>query len=86
MSKTPKIEYYLKDGKIETFPSKRKKIIIVLEYLITKFEMNKKYAEKEINEILNNNHLFDNPLLLRRELIDNKYLSRTSDGKAYWRI
>lgn len=85
MSNIPEIEFYLKDGKIKTFPSKRKKVIIVLDYLIGKFEKGKEYSEKEINNIINDNHSFNNPLLLRRELIDNRYLLRTPDGRIYWR-
>lgn len=85
MSNIPKIDFYLKDGKIKVFPSKRKKVTMVLDYLIYKFEKSKEYSEKEINNIINDNHSFNNPLLLRRELIDNKYLLRTPDGRVYWR-
>lgn len=85
MSNIPEINFYLKDGKIKVFPSKRKKVTLVLDYLINKFEKSKEYSEKEINNIINDNHSFNNPLLLRRELIDSRYLLRTPDGRVYWR-
>lgn len=85
MSNIQEINFYLKDGKIKVFPSKRKKVTLVLDYLINKFEKSKEYSEKEINNIINDNHSFNNPLLLRRELIDNRYLLRTPDGRVYWR-
>lgn len=80
------IDIYLKDGKIRLFPSKRKKKYLVLSYLITKFDDNKDYTEIEINKIINSNHSFNDPLLLRRELIDWGLLKRTPDGKRYWKI
>ena len=74
------------EGKIRVYPSKRKKKIYVLEFLIEKFEMNRKYSEKEINEIIDNSHTFNDICILRRELIDNKLLGRERDGSVYWRI
>lgn len=74
------------EGKIRVYPSKRKKKIYVLEFLIEKFEMDRKYSEKEINKIIDNSHTFNDICLLRRELIDNKLLGRERDGSVYWRV
>ena len=57
----------------------------VVKFLSTKFEGNKKYSEKEINQIIDQFHLFNDIPLLRRELISRRYLSRTDDGAEYWK-
>ena len=58
----------------------------IIKYLATKFESNKKYTEKEINEIIDRHHLFNDIPLLRRELVSRKCLERTNDGSKYWKI
>jgi len=57
----------------------------VIKFLSTKFKLDKKYSEKEINQILKQSHLFNDIPLLRRELISRKYLSRKDDGSEYWK-
>ena len=57
----------------------------VVKFLSTKFEGNKKYSEKEINQIIDQFHLFNDIPLLRRELISRRYLSRTDNGAEYWK-
>ena len=56
---------------------------LVIEFLSTKFEFENKYAEKEINKIIDQFHSFEDIALLRRELICRKYLSRLDDGSEY---
>jgi hypothetical protein len=73
-------------GKIKAWPSKSIKKMEVLKYLATKFEIDKMYTEKEVNEIITNNHTFNDYFLLRRELIDHKLLNRTPNGAQYWKI
>ena len=46
----------------------------------------KQYSEKEINEIIDFSHSFNDTPLLRRELISQKFLDRKDDGSVYWRI
>ena len=41
----------------------------VINWLSKKFNVNIKYSEKEVNEILDQHHLFNDIPLLRRELI-----------------
>ena len=57
----------------------------VINWLSTKFNLDQKYSEKEVNEILDNYHLFNDTPLLRRELISRKYLIRKDDGSIYWK-
>lgn len=72
-------------GKIKTWPSKKDVKIEVLRYLSTKFEYDRFYSEKEVNEIINDWHNFNDYFLLRRGMIDCKFLFRTKDGAKYWK-
>ena len=78
--------FFDKDSKLKTWSSRkhREKQLAVLEYLATKFETGKNYSEKEVNQILNQNHTFGDPALLRRELYTVGFLDRTQDGSRYW--
>jgi len=58
--------------------------MLVLEYLFEKFDAEKNYTEREVNEILNQHHTFGDPAMLRRELFEKKMLRRTLDGRTYW--
>ena len=81
-----KIERFLdKEGKIKQFPSKREPRYEVLSYLATKFSYEREYTEKEVNEIINDWHTFGDYFILRRELIEKKFLRRTKDGARYWK-
>ncbi len=73
-----------KDGIVISWPSKRNKKDAVLGYLSTKFEKDRIYSEKEINNILNEWHSFNDAPLLRRELFDMRYLDRERDCSKYW--
>ena len=78
-------QYLDEDKKIKTWPSKKSVKTEVLAYLAEKFEPDVFYTEKEVNEIVKNWHTFGDFFLLRRELIDKKFLSRTQDGSKYWK-
>tara|TARA_B100000965_G_scaffold233207_1_gene195274 strand:- start:53 stop:304 length:252 start_codon:yes stop_codon:yes gene_type:complete len=71
---------------IVRWPKKPSDKEIVINWLSNKFYFDKKYSEKEINEILDCHHSFNDIPLLRRELISRKYLNRTDDGSTYWKI
>lgn len=58
---------------------------MALGFLAAKFEAGREYSEKEVNEILNQNHTFGDPAMLRRELYMKKLLDRTPDGGKYWK-
>ena len=80
------IERFLDErGNIKIWPSKREVKIEVLKYLSTKFEYDKFYSEKEVNGIIDEWHNFNDYFLLRRGMIDYKFLFRTKDGAKYWR-
>lgn len=70
------------DGEIERIPSKEKKKLIILQHIIKRFDAEKKYTEKEVNEILKT----VNPdfVSLRRHLIEYGLMNRNTDNSSYW--
>ena len=83
------IKSYLDEGnRLKEWPSKRNKAKsqqLVLEYMASKFSHDAKYTEKEVNALLNQYHTFNDPAMLRREMVERKLLARMRDGSAYWR-
>ncbi len=79
--------YIGEDGRFNHLPGKRQKnrLNLMLDYLITQFEFNKKYSEKEVNNLLDRFHSFNDPASLRRFLFGRGLLDRTLDGSSYWR-
>ncbi len=65
-------------------PAKEKKKYIMLCMVIHYFENDRKYSEKEVNDILK--PMFEDFVMMRRYLVDYKFLDRTTDGKAYWLV
>lgn len=73
------------DGKIIQLPSKNRFRVATLSYLAEKFQKNRNYTEKEVNEICDQWHSFGDYFMLRRELVDNGLLCREPNGSCYWR-
>lgn len=81
-----KIKPFLnEEGKIIQLPAKQSKKILVYEYLAEKFDKNREYPEKSVNQLINSWHTFGDCIFLRRGLVDNGFLCRLSDGSKYWR-
>jgi predicted GNAT family acetyltransferase len=59
---------------------------LALDYLLEIFEVDREYTEREVNEALRLRHTFNDPALLRRELVDRGSLQRDSTGRAYTRV
>ncbi len=70
------------DGRLHTIPSKRSKLLVVLDHIAQQFEPGQTYAEVEVNEILRRFH--PDFAALRRYLVEALFLER-EDG-VYWRI
>ena len=82
------LEYILRNfmdanGKLTAFPAKRKMKIYCLIYLAEKFEEEKDYTERQVNDLLLSWHTFADPATLRRELYEYHFLDRSRDGKIY---
>ncbi len=79
-------KYLDKEGKVIIYPSKSKNKMLILEYLASKFDSQRNYTEKEVNETLKQYHTFNDWALLRRDLFDAGFLGRSSNGSVYWKI
>ena len=73
---------YFKEGKLMTIPKKEKNKIPVLQIVL---EMLKKksleFTEKELNEAIK--EIYSDYSLIRRYLVDYKFLERDNYGKMY---
>lgn len=76
------IKNYIKNDKIINIPRAEKKKIIILQYLLQKFQRNKRYTEKEVNEVIKSMH--EDFATLRRYLIEYGFMARENNGSIYW--
>ena len=76
-------DFVRKDGSLKTIPAQRKKLEAVLRYVAKAFELNKRYSEKKVNEILSQYH--EDTASLRRELVGYGLMKREGGGGDYWR-
>jgi len=70
------------DGPLSSFPKKEKRKIVILKQLIQRFDPQRKYTEKEVNDILNK--AYHDHVTLRRNLIEYGFMDRYPDGSCYW--
>ncbi|MDF7682443.1 DUF2087 domain-containing protein [Lactobacillus sp. ESL0679] len=80
--KTQLQRYLDKNGFVKAWPGKAHKRQLILQYLASKFEANKKYSEPEVNLILRK--YIDDYVTRRRDLVEAHLLERTDDGVSYW--
>lgn len=71
-------------GRLTQYPAKRKKKNYALLFFASKFELERRYTENEVNDLLDEWHTFHDPATLRRELYNSRFLDRTADGREYW--
>ncbi len=83
--KTVDLSKFMDGDKVIIWPAKKQAKLAVLEYLASKFEVGKFYTEKEVKEIINHFQAFSDHATIRRELYDNYFLNRESDGSRYWK-
>jgi hypothetical protein len=70
------------NGPLEVYPLKEKKRVVILKHILQRLEPNRNYSEKEINAVLK--PIYEDYVLLRRQLIDYGFMDRTNDGSSYW--
>jgi len=78
-------EQYFEKGDelvLKSFPSKQKRQHGVCLFIVKALDTNKRYTEKEINEVLK--PIYHDFVMIRRYLVDLGLISRTNDGSAYW--
>lgn len=73
-------------GTMLRWPSKFNERQTCLWVLWSKLPPRQKMDEKQINQLLQAQHLFGDHALLRREMVDGGLLTRTRDGREYWRV
>jgi len=73
---------FLDGERLRSIPSQWKKREVILRYLAEQFEWDRRYTEKEVNEILSRTH--EDYAALRRYLVDSNRLAR--EREIYWRV
>lgn len=73
---------FMNDGRLVSIPAKRKALVVILLEMLTAFDVERTYSEKDINTILGAFH--PDFARLRRELIDYGYLGREAHTGQYW--
>lgn len=70
------------DGPLKTFSLQEKHRLIVLREVIKRFQTDRTYDEKEVNQTLE--AVYNDYVTLRRYLIEYGFLDRKLDGSKYW--
>jgi predicted transcriptional regulator len=73
---------YLDGERLTKIPDVRKKRDVILAWLAERFEHGRRYAEREVNEIIGRHH--PDFATLRRELVGARLMERESG--VYWRV
>ncbi|WP_027721112.1 DUF2087 domain-containing protein [Maridesulfovibrio zosterae] len=74
------------EGYLTHWPKKYSERVICLWVMWSRIAAQKTYNECEISELLEQQHLFEDHALLRRQLVDHNMVTRTADGRQYQRI
>jgi hypothetical protein len=72
---------FVHDGRLTSIPAVHAKRLIVLDWLVQRFEPGRRYSESMVNLMLGRVH--PDTAALRRYLVDDGFLSRA--GGDYWR-
>jgi len=75
---------FMVDGRLRHIPTQRKKRDVILRHILREFEPGRRYAEKEVNEIIERFH--EDYATIRREFIMTGMMDREGGGGDYWRI
>lgn len=78
--------YFDAAGRLARWPSKFSHRVLCLWVLWSRLEAKRVYSEAEINQALEEQHLFGDYALLRRDLCDQRLMMRTPDGREYRRV
>jgi hypothetical protein len=70
------------EGLLKTFSMKEKHKVVVIRHLAKRFDPDRYYTEKEVNEILKG--AYEDFATLRRYLIEYGLMDRKPDGSRYW--
>jgi hypothetical protein len=73
---------FLDGERLREIPAQRKKRAVILRWLVERFEPERRYPERELNETIKRHH--EDAATLRRELIGAGLMQR--EGGVYWRV
>lgn len=73
-------------GRLTRWPKKASQRLSCLWVLWSRLPAGTVMSEAVVNDRLNDNHLFGDHALLRRELVDLGLVTRTPDGREYRRV
>ena len=73
---------FVENGRIIQLPSRRKKQLVIMQWVVDQFDYDVRYPEAELNERLK--ELNEDFASLRRYLIDHHLMAR--EKNVYWRI
>ncbi len=68
---------------LKDIPASRKKRLVILKWLVNKFEVGVKYPESTVDEILK--HYYPDSTIIKEELIANNLMQRERESMIYWR-
>lgn len=71
------------DGRLNRWPSRHKVQRMAATLLAARFERGREYTEAEVNFLLIESHTFGDWAIIRRSLVDWRYLDRESNGSRY---
>lgn len=81
---SPEVAQLYSNGRIATMPVNRRTRVALLRDLVGRhFEFDRVYTEREVTDALATE--YDDPLQLRRDMIDELFLERSLGGKEYRR-
>lgn len=92
-SETPKEDVYDQkvlstfldpQGRLKAIPMQRKKFEAILRYVLGRFEMERVYSGKEVDDLLR--PVSEDVASLRRGMIDHGMMARDTAGTRYWRV
>jgi len=80
------VRHFDDEGRLIRWPKKFTMRGICLWIMWSRIAARTSLTEREVNERLEEQHLFGDYALLRRELVDRGMISRTADGSSYQRV
>ena len=72
---------FVRGGHLTSLPSRRSMVLAACAFLVDRFELGRRYAERDVNDLLAGDA--PDPATLRRLLVDEGYLER--ERGIYWR-
>lgn len=75
---------FTRNGKLTSLPiGQHKKLLVIMRWVATRFEPDRRYTEPEVNTILKSVYAPDF-VSLRRDMVDFGFLRRELGGGKYW--